>query len=78
MIEDFLIFMASTGLQTRDRIIADGRLRRFHIEGDKPRSLNGWYVAFDDGLSKGVSVLLHRTPISLQAPCPRRIFVFTK
>jgi len=40
--------MRDAGLDPGD-IIADGKLHRFDVPGDRPRSLNGWYVAFDDG-----------------------------
>jgi putative DNA primase/helicase len=36
--------MAAHGIITHDNIIADGRLHRFHVEGDRTGSKNGWYV----------------------------------
>lgn len=33
--------------------IADGKLHRFHIPGDKPGTLNGWYVQYLDGIASG-------------------------
>ncbi len=45
--------MGAAGLQTDAAIIADGRLHRIHIEGDKRESKNGWYCFHDDGLPAG-------------------------
>lgn len=36
--------MAAAGIITRDKIFPDGRIHRFHVEGDRQRSRNGWYV----------------------------------
>lgn len=33
--------------------IADGLIHRFHIPGDKPGTLAGWYVLFLDGIASG-------------------------
>ena len=43
---DFIGAMCSAGIQPSepDRIDADGRLHRFHVEGDKRGSRNGWAV----------------------------------
>ena len=30
-------------------LVADGRLRRFAVDGDKPRALNGWITLHDNG-----------------------------
>ncbi len=30
-------------------LVADGRLRRFALDGDKPRTLNGWITLHDNG-----------------------------
>ena len=38
---------------TRDGIIADGKLIRFHVEGDKKGTRNGWCVLFGDGIPAG-------------------------
>lgn len=51
-----LVFKAAldkAGLSTKDKIIADGQLSRFHVEGDKAGSKNGWYVLFCDGIPAG-------------------------
>lgn len=45
--------MDSAGLSTKDKIIADGKLHRFHVHGDRPGSKNGWYVLFLGGLTAG-------------------------
>lgn len=42
---DFLVAMAAAGLApAKDIPVADGTLRRYRVEGDKPGSRNGWYV----------------------------------
>lgn len=46
--------MASVGIHYAGEIIADGKLHRFHIEGDKPRTQNGWLVLHPDGVPSGV------------------------
>ena len=33
--------------------IPDGAIHRFHVPGDKPGTLNGWYVLFLDGIPCG-------------------------
>jgi putative DNA primase/helicase len=46
--------MASRDLYTNDNIIADGKIHRFHVDGDKAGSRNGWYVLYgDNGLQAG-------------------------
>lgn len=45
--------MEKSGLLTREPLIADRRLHRFHVEGDKPNTRNGWYIFFPDGLPAG-------------------------
>ena len=45
--------MADTGLVSRDAILADGRLHRFRVEGDKTGKRNGWYVLHGDGIPSG-------------------------
>lgn len=32
---------------------ADGTIHRFHVPGDKPGTLNGWYLLFADGFASG-------------------------
>lgn len=38
---------------TRGGIVADGKLIRFHVEGDKKGTRNGWCVLFGDGVPAG-------------------------
>jgi len=45
--------MAQAGLVTDNPIIADGRLHRFDVNGDKRGSLAGWYVLHSDGITAG-------------------------
>lgn len=54
MIENlFKSAMEKAGLATRGKIVPDGALHRFHIEGDSHGSRNGWYVLYGDGLPAG-------------------------
>lgn len=39
--------MAERGLPCQHYPEMDGQIHRFHIEGDKPGSKNGWYVLYD-------------------------------
>ena len=48
VLSEFRRAMREAGVPTSDDICADGQLRRFHVEGDKPRSRNGWYVLHPD------------------------------
>lgn len=50
---DFKSSMSAAGLLTKDPITPDGKLHRFHVEGDKPGSENGWYVFYGDSLPAG-------------------------
>lgn len=45
--------MAGAGLRTDEPLVDDGKLHRFTIAGDKPRSKNGWYVLHGDGVPAG-------------------------
>jgi putative DNA primase/helicase len=38
--------MRAAGIEPPQEIIADGRLHRFHIKGDRPGSKNGWYILY--------------------------------
>jgi len=40
--------MTEAGIVTSDRIVADGKLRRVQVEGDRRGSNNGWYVLHPD------------------------------
>ena len=44
--DDFLRSMAQAGLPLSDYPLADGEIHRFHVEGDRRGSVNGWYVLF--------------------------------
>lgn len=39
---------AGIAIDEPEHIVADGKLTRFHVEGDRHRSRNGWCVLFDD------------------------------
>jgi len=47
-IDEFMSAVESEGIVTKTEIPADGRLHRFHVEGDRPGSKNGWAVLFGD------------------------------
>ncbi|MEW5822747.1 MAG: toprim domain-containing protein [Pseudomonadota bacterium] len=51
----FLDAMRATGIAPADpaRIVPDGQLHRFRVDGDKPGSLNGWAVLHLDGCPAG-------------------------
>jgi len=48
--------MRASGLAPASRldVVADGKLRRYCVQGDKPDSLNGWCVLFGAALRAGV------------------------
>ena len=46
--DEFYEVMRKSGIEPPTDIIADGTLHRFHIQGDKPRSGNGWYILHND------------------------------
>lgn len=50
---DFGEALAAAGLHCSDAIIADDCLHRYHIEGDRTGSRNGWYVLHLDGVPAG-------------------------
>src|SRR5262245_48185227 len=49
----FQSVMAEAGLEIRGSVIADGKLHRISVKGDKPGSKNGWYVLYGDGVPSG-------------------------
>jgi len=49
----FQAAMAEGGIIASEVIIADGKIHRFQIKGDKPGSKNGWYVLFPDSVPSG-------------------------
>ena len=53
-IQQFRDAMLDAGLTPPDVIEADGQLHRFHVEGDKAGSRNGWYALHLDGRAAGV------------------------
>lgn len=53
MINGFKSALDSAGLSTKEKITPDGKLRRYHVEGDSPGSRNGWYVLYGDDLPAG-------------------------
>jgi putative DNA primase/helicase len=54
LIQSFLDALKAAGLETRDKIDPNGKLHRFHVEGDRKGSRNGWYVLhLDDGKPAG-------------------------
>lgn len=51
---EFVAAMMAAGLpMQKNGVIADGGLHRFRVEGDKPGSMNGWYVLHLDDKSFG-------------------------
>ncbi|GAB4262882.1 MAG: hypothetical protein Kow0065_13600 [Methylomicrobium sp.] len=53
IIDQFRAAMAEAGMTTNESIIADGRLHRFHVEGDKRGSKNGAYTLHLNGRPAG-------------------------
>ena len=53
-IDTFRDAMHRAGLVPPDLIEADGQLHRFHVEGDKRGTLNGWYSLHLDSRAAGV------------------------
>ena len=45
---DFRHAMEAAGIATQADIVADGKLHRFDVEGDKRGSKSGWYVLHPD------------------------------
>jgi phage/plasmid primase-like uncharacterized protein len=45
--------MAAEGIVTDDSMIADGKLRRVHVGGDRKGTRNGWYKLHADGVPAG-------------------------
>jgi len=54
ILNSFRNTMLQTGIINDNEIIPDGVLHRFHINGDKRASKNGWYVLYLDGFPSGV------------------------
>lgn len=53
-IVEFKNFMESHGITTTENIVGDGQKHRFHIVGDKPGTVNGWYKLYVDNYPTGV------------------------
>lgn len=47
-VNEFREALRNHELSTNDQIIGDGKLHRFHVEGDSRGKLNGWYVLHID------------------------------
>lgn len=45
-IQSFSQAMASSSLACSDPVVADEKIHRFHVAGDKPGTKNGWYVFY--------------------------------
>ena len=48
IVSEFRQAMAAAGIHTSEQIVPDGNLCRFHVEGDRKGSKNGWAVLFSD------------------------------
>lgn len=56
IIDEFLKAMADVGIKpvfTRGGIEPDGRMVRFHVEGDRKGTRNGWAILFGDNIPAG-------------------------
>lgn len=53
IINQFKTAMTDAGIDPPIAIIGDGNLHRFHVEGDKSGTKNGWYVLHLDGRPAG-------------------------
>ncbi len=53
IVDDFKSALDQAGLHTKQPIVSDGKIHRFHIEGDKKQSKNGWYVLYPDTIPAG-------------------------
>lgn len=52
--EQFRMAMAEAGLRYDGPILADtDKVQRFTVDGDRKKSLNGWYVLYSDGVPAG-------------------------
>ncbi|MCZ6732742.1 MAG: toprim domain-containing protein, partial [Gammaproteobacteria bacterium] len=45
--------MTDASLVCTDPFIADGKINRFHVEGDRPGTKNGWYIFYPDSMPAG-------------------------
>ncbi len=53
IIEQFRSAMAEHGIVTGDELIADGKLHRIHVDGDRKGVRNGWFILHADGKPAG-------------------------
>ena len=53
IIEDFRAAMREQGIPVSEKLIADGKFHRAHVDGDGKKSRNGWYVLHLDGTPGG-------------------------
>ncbi|MBF6647178.1 toprim domain-containing protein [Methylobacter sp. BlB1] len=51
--EAFKTAMLDAGINTQYIVPADGKKHRFHIDGDKPGTKNGWAILYPDGHPAG-------------------------
>ncbi|MDX1902279.1 MAG: toprim domain-containing protein [Gammaproteobacteria bacterium] len=54
IIQNFQAAMVEHGITPPQQIISDGKLYRFHVQGDKKGSKNGYYLLFMNNISCGV------------------------
>lgn len=54
IIEQFRAAMLEQGINVAEPIIADGRLRRYHVDGDKRGSRNAWAILHMDARPAGM------------------------
>lgn len=75
----FLDAMHAAGIPPDDPavVVADGTLHRYHVAGDRPGSINGWFVLHTDGRAAGAfgswragvtEVFRHGSGCRVQAP----------
>src|ERR1017187_53566 len=50
---DFKSAQDAAGISMKESPFPDGKLHRYHAEGDSPGSKNGWYVLYGDDLLAG-------------------------
>ena len=54
VIDSFTQAMREHGIETDEAIIADGKLKRFRVTGNKAGDTSGWYILHLDGVPNGV------------------------
>ncbi|WP_340675699.1 DUF927 domain-containing protein [Paraperlucidibaca sp.] len=54
VIDSFTQAMRKHGIETGEAIIADGKLKRFRVTGNKAGDTSGWYILHLDGVPNGV------------------------